>query len=102
MDELFTDLLSHGPIGFAVIVLILVTRNHNTSIKQMGKQCDERHDLQLIQDGKLKAEDAKHSQSLATFGENMKRVTSMLDALEERIRGNERSVTKVQAVLNSK
>ena len=102
MDELFAELLSHGPIGAAVVYLLLAVRNHTNRLKAMSDACNGRHDRQLIEDGKLKTESATQAQSLANFGESMKRVTRILDDIEERLRNNENAVGKVETALEAK
>ena len=95
MEAFGLDLLSHGPIGAAVAFLLWMAKNHNTRLKAMSELCDGRHDRQLVEDGKLKTEQATQGQTVSTVAENMKAVAEIVKTIELRVRANEISLAKV-------
>tara|TARA_R100001086_G_C11826705_1_gene255540 strand:+ start:480 stop:788 length:309 start_codon:yes stop_codon:yes gene_type:complete len=99
MEALALDFLSHGPIGAAVAFLLWMARNHNTRLKAMEKQCDDRHDRQLIEDGKLKTASAKHGQKLDTFAETMKEIAGINKEALKSLQQLEVKMGRVETIL---
>jgi hypothetical protein len=99
MEALALDLLSHGPIGAAVAFLLWLARNHNLRLKSMEQQCDDRHDRQLIEDGKLRTAAAKHGQRLDTFAETMKEIAGINKESLKSLQQLEVKMGKVETIL---